>query len=382
MSVYLITFFISYIFCIIGERLFNKEKNIKLAKFFLLLSVLIVAVMAGLRDNSVGSDTISYTTYYIEYGSRFKTLGEFMRFFAVYEPGFNIFSYCIGILFNHSSHWFLFWCAILIYGFTMKTLVFYQKNCSISMVWLFFLMLSCTEALNITRHYMALALAAYAFTYTFENKHKQFTLWTIIAMSFHVTAMVNFLIFVVWKIIRKRDTILFKMIIVMGTITIMFLYSDILRILSAFSFIGTKAESYINLRSFSFQINPFLIRLPFLILILVNLKEFTSRNRIDSEGNYQIDDHFGDFLFLMIIVDCIVAQMRGLGETLYRLTAFFSIFKYISYSMVIKMSPFAINRLAKRIMAYVFMIIVFMYWVVELNSGLIYPYVSDVIGIM
>lgn len=381
MTIYLLTFFFSYVLCLWGEIWIKNNRHIKVARFLLFISVVCVSLMAGLRENSIGSDTISYTTYYIEYGSRFYTLKDFMNFFVVYEPGFNVFSYFIGTLFNHSSHWFLFWCAMIIYGFTMKTFYYYRNNCSMSMAWLFFLMVNCTEALNITRNYMALALAAYAFCFVFDENSKKFLMLTIIAMTFHLSAAFNFVLFLLYKGLRQFNTRWYKILVVMGTIITLFMYPYIFRMLSAFSFVGAKTEGYLYFTEFSIQWNPLLIRLPFFFLILLNKKNFCESHPVKTDGKYSGRDVFGDFCFLVVIIELILSQLRGFSVTLYRFTLYVAVLKYVSYSRALDLSRFRVNRVFTHVIAYAYMIIVFIYWVVILNSGHIYPYVSEILGI-
>ena len=377
MAIYLGVFFLSYIFCLCGEKLKRKNEKSSAANLFLIISVLLVAILAGLRDISVGSDTISYTTYYIEYGSKF-TFKEFMSFFGqVYEPGFNVFGYIIGVLFHHNSNWFMFWCSLVIYGFTMKTFCYYKNKCSISMAWLFFLMLNCTEALNITRHYMAMAIAVYAFCFVFENKKRAFVIFTFIAMSFHVTAVCNFALFFVYQGLKKKDTQAFKLLVLAITILLCVSYNYIFELLAVFDFLKEKLAFYAQGRAFSFQLNPFLIRLPFLLLILFHKQNFG--RKVIRTNLEEKDKIFGDFCFLVVIIEMILAQLRGIDVTLYRLTTYAMSIRYVSYSRILDISSYRANRLAAHLMAYGYMIIVFLYWVVILNSASIYPYKSAIL---
>lgn len=359
-----------------------KKSYTRFARILLVLSVLVVAILAGLRDAEVGSDTISYTTHYIEYGRRFRTLKSFMKFFgSAYEPGFNLFGYVIGTVFHHSSNWFMFWCAVVIYGFTLKTFYYYRNNCSMSMAWLFFLMLNCTEALNITRNYMALAIAAYAWCAVFDKHFKKFAVFTVIAMTFHVSAAFNFILYLIYKGLQKKNTFGFKIAVTAAAITGCFSYAYLFRILSVFSFIGQKVDGFTDYTSFHLQINPLLIRLPFLILILLHRRKFCNSNLIKTDGNSEEIDVFGDFCFLIIIIELILSQMRAFGTTLYRIITYMAVLKYVSYSKVLDLSSFRINRTFMRFLAYAYIIVVFVYWVGILDSGHIYPYQSAILGI-
>lgn len=391
MAIYLGTFFLSFLLCWCGEKIIKHHPNKGIGKMLLVLSVLLVSILAGLRDKIIGSDTFAYTTYFAEWARRFHSFRDFMKFYSTaYEPGFNLFGFIITKIFNYNYHWFLFCCALVIYGFIMRTFYYYSSICSLSMAWMLFLMLNCTEALNITRQYMAMAIAIYAFIYAYENKNGRFFLWTLIAMSFHVSAVINFFIFYVYKRIKKNNTRIFKLTIALILVVALLLTTVVFRILALFPFIASKIAG-MGLTEFSFQLNPFLIRLPFLVLLLVDRGRFDDMRDDSGEVNLSCyvpikgtivpDCSLGEFFIFMVVMEMIVAQFRMVSDTLYRLVVFFMAVRYVSYSRVVNVSPLIGNRTILKIFTYIFMIVVFVYWTVILKSANIYPYTSEILGI-
>jgi len=391
MAIYLGTFFISFLLCWCGEKIIKRTPNKGLGIILLVLSVLLVSILAGLRDKTIGSDTFAYTTYFAEWVKRFHSFRDFMKFYSTaYEPGFNIFGFIITKIFNYNYHWFLFCCALVIYGFVMRTFYYYSSICSLSMAWMFFLMLNCTEALNITRQYMAMAIAIYAFIYAYENKNGRFFLWTLIAMSFHVSAVINFFIFYVYKRIKRNNTRRFRITIVIALVAALLLTTVIFRILALFPFIASKIEG-MSSTGFSLQLNPLLIRLPFLILLLVDRVRFDDMRGESGEVNAACytplkgtiipDAPLGEFFIFMVVMEMIIAQFRMVSDTLYRLVTFFMAVRYVSYSRVVNVSPLIGNRTILKIFTYIFMIVIFVYWTVILKSANIYPYTSEILGI-
>lgn len=391
MAIYLGTFFLSFLLCWAGEKIIKQSPNKNLGIIFLILSVLVVCILAGLRDKTVGSDTFAYTTYFVEWAKKFHSFRGFMKFYnTAYEPGFNLFGFVIAKIFNYNYHWFLFCCALVIYGFVMRTFYYYSSICSMSMAWMFFLMLNCTEALNITRQYMALAIATYAFIFAYENKNRNFFLWTLIAISFHVSAVINFFVFFVYKRMKKNNTRRFKIITTTILVASILLANVIFRLLSIIPFISTKIAGMIS-TGFDFQMNPFLIRLPFLILLLVDRLRFddmrNNSGRVNAtcytplKGTIVPDASLGEFFIFMTFMEMIVAQYRMVSESLYRLVVFFMAVRYVSYSRIVNVSPLTGNRTILKIFSYIFMFVVFVYWTAGINSGLIYPYTSEILGI-
>lgn len=379
MTPYIIAFSSSYLFCILGENCGRSESHTKrkIGVVFLLFSVLIVAVLSGVRDYTVGSDTEGYTRWFIEW---MPSLGSFtlvFKFFSLsYEPGFVCWGYLIGKLFDFNGNWFLFWCAVIIFGFTMKVLWELKDSCSISLAWLIFLLVSCTEFLNITRQYMAMAIGTYAFVMALKNKNKTFILLTLVATSMHYSAILYFFIFYIYRSIEKNNNFVNKARIVFIVLVGSLMYSVIFSILARFGIFAEKLSEYTNFSLSTFQVNPFLIRLPFLILILAFKEVFIY------DVHKEKKDSLYDFFIIILIIDLIMSQLRGVSVTLYRLTSLFMVFKSIIYSRVVKYGSFiSANRFIMRMFLYVYLIIVFIYWTITLNSGLIYPYTSSILGI-
>ena len=59
MTIYFGTFIVSYLFCWYGEWLIN-HKKVKIARVMLILAALAPAVLAGIRDYTIGTDIATY----------------------------------------------------------------------------------------------------------------------------------------------------------------------------------------------------------------------------------------------------------------------------------------------------------------------------------
>lgn len=375
---YIITFGISYSFCAVAEYNLRRNRK-KRATLFLLFSVLVVSILAGCRDINIGSDTISYTTYFFDYvGLNFSDFRSYFHFYALsYEPGFVVFEFVLSQLFN-DSHWLLFWAAMVIYGFTLKSLLKYKDQCSVSLVWILFLALTCTEAFNIIRQYMAMAVGMYGFTYAMEKKYKRFIAWTVLAMSFHYGALIYILIYFIYLYLQNRGTGIKPVVVVFATIFALLIFPKVTGLFNI-GLISMKVSQYTNEDGFSFQINPFLIRLPFLIYILLRRRLFINGEREPNFHRFE-HNHEGGFFLVLLIVELILSQARGINTILYRFTSFLVFFKFIAYSRIVCLQKGA-NRLAMQVVMWIYMAIIFVYWVAVLNSAHVYPYTSEILGI-
>lgn len=371
---YIITFGLSYIFCLIAEDNSHKYRP-RSARLFFFLAVLVVSILAGCRDISVGPDTISYTTYFFDHiGTNFTDFKSCLLFYTqAYEPGFVIFEYVLSRIFS-DSHWMLFWAAMIIYGFSLKSILKYKNQCSVSLVWILFLALTCTEVFNIIRQYMAMAIGMYGFTYAMERKYKRFIVLIIIAMSFHYGALIFIPIYFIYLYLKNKGI---PILIVVGAVMALIALPRLTG-LSSMGFIGMKVERYISDEGFQFQINPFLVRLPFLIYILFQRRFFVNGEK---EPYYQMFERKqeGEFFVLLLIIELIFSQARGINTILYRFTSFFVFFKFIAYSRIVCLQK-GTNRMVMKTILWIYIGIIFVYWVAIVDSG-IYPYTSEILGI-
>ena len=78
--------------------LLRKYKTIKI--MFVLIGLLLPCVLAGARDNTIGTDVLVYGDAYLNYAQRYNSLSSFMNFdYLGGEPLFKILSYV-------SAHYF------------------------------------------------------------------------------------------------------------------------------------------------------------------------------------------------------------------------------------------------------------------------------------
>lgn len=61
MLIYILSFITSSIFCLLAERKFDHNKL--LSNIYFIVAVIIVSIIAGLRDYTVGTDISTYGNY-------------------------------------------------------------------------------------------------------------------------------------------------------------------------------------------------------------------------------------------------------------------------------------------------------------------------------
>ena len=131
------------------------------------------------------------------------------------------------------------------------------------------------------------------------------------------------------------------------------------------------------------SINPILIRIPFLIIILIFYHLFLlERKNIKGheKNNIELERIIGSFIILMIFFEIIIAEMRSVNVTLYRISLYFCMFRCIAMGRVVKVINNN-NRLIVKISILLLLGIIWVYQNVYQGNNDIYPFTSQILGI-
>ena len=382
MIIYIVTFLVSFVFCSIAEKSDKKCKG-KKANIYYLFAILMVSILAGVRDFSIGTDIATYGHWLFRDARYTSNLYNFVTSNSVIDIGYSILVYIVAIFFEN-EHWLYFFTGLIIYGFTLLGLRKYSKYCSVSWAWLNYLFLLYSDSLNTMRQCMAVAVIIWSFDYFIQKKYKEYVFATLLAISFHSTAIISFVIAIIYWIINKQNRLLIKSFVVLGTEIALVYYSYILEILIRMGLLNEKYERYMS-NSFSIgSLNPILVRIPFLVVIILFYKPFIYRNKeqnYDSESIYYSQANIiGEFVILMLIIEMLTAQMRGINSSLYRIALYFTIFRCIAMGRLVEILSCS-NRKIIKIILFVMLLIIWIYQNVIQGNNEIYPYTSELIGI-
>ena len=198
--IYIVCFFLSALFAYFDTR-DEQKKNIGALGW---IAILLPAVLAGLRDFSVGTDTVTYVKTFHKIAGQ--TFTQFVTAKDYMEIGFR-FLFFIVSRFTDDPHWALFAAHLFIMIFIYKGL---RDNGARSYTWLgltvFYLMFFSTS-LNIIRQYMAAAIIVWGFGYVKKEKILKWFLAVVLASLFHKTAIVTIFIYFLFQIfIISTDT--------------------------------------------------------------------------------------------------------------------------------------------------------------------------------
>ena len=374
MLIYILGFFASGIFCLQGER--KLDYNRKLSTIYFIITVICVSAIAGLRDYTIGTDIATYGNYLFNAALKNTHLVNYIKSYPEIDFLYLVLNYVISRFFDN-AHWLYFIIGLLIYGFTLKGIIYYRRKISISMGWLCFLFIFYGDTLNAMRQFIAMAIVFWGFHYALEKKYKKYIIVVLLATLFHNTAIISFGIFGIYFILQKKNTLMVRIWLVFCSSAVFMLYSQMLNIFIQIGILNDRFTRYID-GDGGFQLNPLLIRLPFFILIFLYYKKFCKyeTSKTDNLGS----DADCVFIVIMLLIEIITAQMRAILPVLYRISFYFGYFKVVGYSRVQRIMK-GNQKLFMGAVLIIYLLVLWIYQNVFQGNNDIYPYTSEILGL-
>lgn len=333
MYIYLFTFVFSCLSLFVFEKTTGKIKYL-----FLFIGIFLPSLLAGCRADIIGTDVRNYVEPIQIYASGMKRFNEFINgnivllsgdAFSRIEKGYVTFVFLISRI-NKSLFLNLFTTQFLIIGLMVGGLLRIQKyiNISVSFSMYVYYMLFFNISLNLVRQSIAMAIIFFAFPFLLEDKWIYFLISIFIATLFHRTAIISFIILVLYiclvrkfkirklkfgtKNINIKGRPLISVIIILSVAIILIISSSALN--SILSILNLSNFGLLYSNGFgSFSLNQVLIRFPFLLLLIFCWKKMESNN-------------LKYFYLVLTVIDTLFAQMSGGSSIILRISYYLSIF--------------------------------------------------------
>ena len=199
----------------------NKKQNKDYLEIFTFVFVVIMLILlTGLRDNSIGNDTNNYIYYFKYFRDNPPSFSHRL------EIGYQLFCYLLGRIISNPQI-FLFVYASICYTAIATWIYKYSTNPLLSLCILFFMFFSAYT--NLMRQGLSMIFVLYAYSSIKNNKKILPILLILIAGSIHYAALIAFLLFF-YKWLFKT----YKSLIVISIISIVLsLTNVILKIVSS-----------------------------------------------------------------------------------------------------------------------------------------------------
>ncbi|MBO7124228.1 MAG: EpsG family protein, partial [Bacteroidales bacterium] len=273
-----------------------------------LFVVLPLALLAGLRDVEIGTDTQHYVYSLFTGLCYVDTIDVFEYSSIKIETGYYIWNYFISS-FTSDFNVYLTITHFLMYGLVLYAL-YRLRNFSGTYIWLglfIFTLLFYRTTLNIARQSIALCICILSMSLLLNNYHRRIILILLLLLAylFHRSAIIFASVFLLkWFIYKdwiKFDTLRFKLLSVVCFVFAFTFFVNIVGWLQSLGIITEKYDSYLDDARFgtNVPISDFALTIVNLIFVLI----VKMLNKSDSFLC------LAEYLFLIAVMICFFGQI-------------------------------------------------------------------------
>lgn len=364
--IYLTCFAVSGIFIFWAEK---GKGNQRIA--CLVIGIMIPAVLAGMRSSYVGTDVLLYARQVFASAIGSSSLSWMGRWNSIYgvEYGYLLLNYIIS-LFTENIAWQFFAVELFILIFIYKGFSYIKRNVSdrlsIAGMFMIYYLLFYNESLNLMRQSMAVAVTIYGFRYVHQRKLLKYLLIIALAMQFHITSLLAVIIYPIYVMVFARRKYSLKYFLAVVSIIGTPLIGRAAEMIIYTGVFGDKFFKYFNNGiNMAYSFNQLIIRIPFIILIWY-MASVKRSNR-----------PYYNFMIIVLLLDLVFAELRGIDVTLYRLSLYFSIFKCAIYPEIARAFCRKYIRFVKAVI-WGSLLLLWYYQIVYMNNGQTYPYMLNI----
>lgn len=267
MLIYLGTFAASVGIAAYGEHLRTKKNNEKGFYLCLALAVLVMAVLAGLRDPSIGTDSVVYEEWVADAKLQDGLLACIRQRHKT-EPLFMTLVYLAAHVFG-DVHWLYFMVDLLACGLFMIGLVQYKGVC-LCALWLAGLPLPVLwRYLQCRAAVCGAGCGILAFSFAWKKKYHWAVLLLAVSCLFHNATFISFGALLIYILLQHFDNWWVKGGLAAFSVYLAFFSKAVVRLALNVDFIDRLYGYYYDANAGGFTLNPIIVRLPFLILPIV-----------------------------------------------------------------------------------------------------------------
>lgn len=387
MLIYLIVFALSILLIYCSEKFSSKSWIRKISVFGALA---MPTLLAGLRANSIGTDTISYLVPIFDNAQTAKNFAQFQGSQFVYhfsnttvseyEIGFTTLVYIVTKLFGNLCVLQTIIAGSII-GLVYAALNKWKRDVPVWFGMAVFYFMYFNGTMNLMRQWMAMSILLLGLQYIFGRK-KKFFLYVLAACLFHKSALLGIVFYVLYYFIKdhKKQSkkknkkryvlklnrrqvsltdLMVGLVFVTATVAILFVNKLVTPVLNL---LGLSRYQYYLSGIFKFMPNQVILRIPILILLILGRKEFKKK-------------YLGaNFFIAMILLDLVVSQLAGITSNSWRISVYFSMFSIISIPALYKCT----RRISQKLTGSIMMVYLLVYWIyffVLMGTHATVPYV-------
>ncbi len=370
MTVYLVGFATSIFLFYYAD---SKKHQGREARISVFLALLIPCLIAGLRDNSIGTDVSWYVEPLFQCA---QASDSFLEFYSLeiqlpnwtvvavssYEIGFLITSYLAAHVFNNIALQLLLLQVLTIFPI-YKGLAAFRDRLPVWLGMAVYLLMYYNQSLNMMRQWIAMAFLFYGFQFLEKAQYRRYFLAMAVGALFHYCAVLGLSILFLYQVLAKENiknrTLKALLIVLIGVGTMLGLENIALLM----KMMGVRYSGYIT-GNLSLMPRQIYYRIPILVLLCWRWKYLKQHT------------HYANYILVLIIYDLLMSQLTSVNANSGRIGLFFSEYYMLFFPMICMASGSKNNRQIMKIFTMCYLIVYWLYVYVYGNSSETVPYVS------
>lgn len=262
----------------------------KINHLLIFLGILSLSLLAGLRDETIGTDVLYYGKSVFQAAQRFESFKDVSQLASLYsmEYGYIVLNWLVAKIFNNFQM-LLFIISLITITFTYKAIdiVPYKNKWEIMLL---FDLIYFNLSLNVLRQSIAMAIVLYSVAQVVINNKNMYGLLIIPAILFHKSAVVCIGIYLIYYIYNKRKGTKWRFFFYALIILLQFSLSFALVRISSRGILPSKYETYlimtiaqskdIGFFDIIFKISP-VLSLLFLLVLVRKMKIYEENVKLE-----------------------------------------------------------------------------------------------------
>lgn len=354
MLIYLFVFFLSWILLKISLGV----KNNLIKKLLVICAILLPSLLAGLRDFSIGTDTRVYGNIWFSRAVNTINPENYIRWGISSSMGmiYTSLNFIVS-RFTDNPHWFYFVLNLLTNALIYKAIKDNEDIVrDIPTAMLLYYLFYYNQSLNLMRQSLAMAFVLCTFVYIRKQKWIHFAFFMAMGILSHTTAIIALSVCGVYLAMKSKLKILYKVLIVFGTLVLVILLAPILNFLINEGIISNRYAIFADsdlIGGGKSRLIMFCLPYTLLFWIFVNSYKFT---------NIETKVLINTFRYLLLIST--IGTIVAFGMTyITRILFYFDIFMIIGIPYMIDHSKLKITFRNKNVLKYIFITIALIYWI-------------------
>lgn len=366
--IYIVVFIIETILCALIGKL---EKYKKLQIFLCIIVVLIISILGGARDTTIGTDVGVYGESFFNTALNYTKFSAYSNYVNS-DIGYLMINYIVS-RFSSDLNVFFFISQLIINTLFFSTMYKYRKDIPLWLSMLSYLTLYYCRTFDYLRQAFSLAIIFFSLRYIEQEKIMKYIVCILIASLFHASAIIAISFYFIYKILKDdKKRLIFMYITTSVTIVVVICLPFLMEILYNLDILSYRYYRYLSVFAKEYSginiVDTFL-RVILIILYLVQASKLNNK--------FKLNPLFG----LLIIMDLIIFQIKNTIRMADRFAFYFGMMDIL---IIPQFNQIGKQKKDKVFINLILVAILFVFWfykfVVMKYAG-IYPYTSSILGI-